>query len=221
MRGAIPPMPAVAAPAHRRAEKAGWRLLLSKPILRNVLFFILLSAAGSGITNFSIVALGALDGVRLSTANFALSAYLAANAAGVLAGGYIAMRTRRHDRVAVMGFAASGLLILVLALVPAGAALVLALMAGAGFLNGIIQPSRDMVVRAVTPPGSYGKVFGFVSMGFSIGGTIGPLVYGWLMDQNAPRLVFLAVVGFTLLALPFVRVPAPGATASSRAPRPT
>ena len=48
----------------RNAEKVGWNLLLSPPILRNVLFFALLAAAGSGISNFSIVALGALQGTR-------------------------------------------------------------------------------------------------------------------------------------------------------------
>jgi hypothetical protein len=31
------------------------------------------------------------------------------------------------------------------------------------------MPSRDMIVRAVTPPGAYGRVFGFVSSGFNIG----------------------------------------------------
>ncbi|HXQ51441.1 MAG TPA: MFS transporter [Stellaceae bacterium] len=201
----------------RNAEKVGWNLLLSPPILRNVLFFALLAAAGSGISNFSIVALGALQGTALGVANFALSSYLAMNAAGVLAGGYIASRTRRHDRVAVAGFAASGFLVLLIGLVPLGGVALVALMGSAGFLNGIIQPSRDMIVRAVTPEGSFGKVFGFVSMGFSIGGVIAPLIYGWLMDLNEPRLVFLVAVGFTVLALPLVRVPAAGTKASSAA----
>jgi MFS transporter, FSR family, fosmidomycin resistance protein len=95
------------------------------------------------------------------------------------------------------------------------AALLIGVMSLGGLLNGMIQPSRDMMVRAVTPAGSYGKVFGFVSVGFSIGGMIGPLIYGWLMDENAPRLVFLVVVAFTFLALPFVRVPAAGTRARS------
>jgi hypothetical protein len=39
---------------------------------------------------------------------------------------------------------------------------------------GIIMPSRDMLVREFTPPGAFGKVFGFVTNGFNIGG-ISPL----------------------------------------------
>ncbi len=59
-----------------------------------------------------------------------------------------------------------------------------------GFLFGIIQPSRDMLVRKAAPPGAAGRVFGIVSTGFNIGGIVGPLLFGWLMDQGAPRAVF-------------------------------
>ena len=47
-----------------------------------------------------------------------------------------------------------------------------------GFVNGLMQPSRDMLVRAVTPDGQFGKVFGFVTTGFNIGGIIAPLIFG-------------------------------------------
>jgi hypothetical protein len=40
------------------------------------------------------------------------------------------------------------------------AAILIGVMSLGGLLNGIIQPSRDMMVRAVTPPASFGKVFG-------------------------------------------------------------
>jgi MFS family permease len=56
-----------------------------------------------------------------------------------------------------------------------------------------------MIVRAVTPPGSFGKVFGFVTTGFNIGGIVAPPIYGALMDHGHPRAVFL-VVGISSLA---------------------
>ena len=74
-------------------------------------------------------------------------------------------------------------------------------MAAGGLMNGIIQPSRDMMVRAVTPPGAFGKVFGFVSTGFNIGGMIAPLLYAWLMDRGQPQMIFVLVTVFILLAL--------------------
>jgi len=70
-----------------------------------------------------------------------------------------------------------------------------------GLLNGMIQPSRDMMVRAVTPVGSFGKVFGFVTTGFNIGGMVSPLLYGWLMDRGQPRMIFAIVTAFIVLAL--------------------
>jgi MFS transporter, FSR family, fosmidomycin resistance protein len=81
------------------------------------------------------------------------------------------------------------------------AALLIGVMSLGGLLNGMIQPSRDMMVRAVTPPGSFGKVFGFVSTGFNIGGMVAPLLYGWLMDRGQPRMIFAIVTVFIVLAL--------------------
>jgi MFS transporter, FSR family, fosmidomycin resistance protein len=77
----------------------------------------------------------------------------------------------------------------------------ISVMSVGGLLNGMIQPSRDMMVRAVTPPGSFGKVFGFVSTGFNLGGMVAPLLYGFLMDHKEPRAIFLIVTAFILLAL--------------------
>jgi len=71
----------------------------------------------------------------------------------------------------------------------------------AGFLSGMIMPSRDMLVRAAAPPGAVGRVFGIVTTGFNIGGTLGPMLYGWLMDHGEPKLVFAVSVGFMLLTV--------------------
>jgi hypothetical protein len=40
-------------------------------------------------------------------------------------------------------------------------------------------------------PGAMRRTFGIVTTGFNIGGTFGPLAYGWLMDNNLPRAVFV------------------------------
>ena len=39
-------------------------------------------------------------------------------------------------------------------------------------------------------------MFGIVTTGFNIGGTIGPLIGGWIMDHNLPRWVFYSSVAF-------------------------
>jgi MFS family permease len=62
----------------------------------------------------------------------------------------------------------------------------------AGFFLGIVAPSRDILVRQATPAESRGKVYGFAYSGLDLGSSIGPLLFGWLMDHQEPRLVFAA-----------------------------
>jgi MFS family permease len=179
----------------------GWRLLFSAPILRNLMFFALLAMANGGLQNFSVVALGVVHGTPASAANFALSGFLLLSAVGVLVGGIIADRTARHERVAALCFAATSTMVALIGWVDLGSILLILTMSVGGLLNGIIQPSRDMMVRSVTPPGAFGKVFGFVSTGFNIGGMVSPLLYGWLMDRGQPHMIFALICGFILLSL--------------------
>lgn len=181
--------------------KVGWSLLLSGPILRNLLFFFCLAMANGGIQTFAVVSLGAIHGTSPEVANIGLSGFLLFSAAGVLLGGIIADRTPHHERVAAVGFACTSTMAVLLGWVDMPPAILIFVMSLGGLLNGMIQPSRDMMVRAVTPPGSFGKVFGFVTTGFNLGGMVAPLTYAWLMDHGQPQAIYLIVVLFILLAL--------------------
>jgi FSR family fosmidomycin resistance protein-like MFS transporter len=76
----------------------------------------------------------------------------------------------------------------------------------AGLCVGIVAPSRDMLIRSITPPGDVGKVFGFVSSGFHLGGTVGPVTFGYLLDTGEPRSVFWAVGGLWLVTIATVMI---------------
>ena len=82
-------------------------------------------------------------------------------------------------------------------------------MTTAGFLGGVIAPSRDMLVRNAAPPGAAGRAFGIVSTGFNLGGIVGPLLYGWIMDQQMPHWVFGASAVFMCLTVLLALVPEP------------
>jgi len=181
--------------------KVGLELLLSAPILRNLLFFFCLAMANGGIQTFSVVSLGALHGTSSSVANIGLSGFLLMSAFGVLLGGIIADRTPHHERVAAIGFACTSTMAFLMGWVDMPAVVLILVMSVGGLLNGMIQPSRDMMVRAVTPPGSFGKVFGFVSTGFNLGGMVAPLTFAWLMDHDRPQMIYAIVIAFILLAL--------------------
>ena len=198
----LPRAPRRAATAARTGDsKVGWELLLSGPILRNLLFFFCLAMANGGIQTFAVVSLGAIHGTSAEVANIGLSGFLLCSAAGVLLGGIIADRTPHHERVAAIGFACTSTMAVLLGWVDMPAAILIFVMSLGGLLNGMIQPSRDMMVRAVTPPGSFGKVFGFVTTGFNLGGMVAPLTYAWLMDHGQPQMIYAIVVVFILLAL--------------------
>jgi MFS family permease len=165
------------------------------------MFFLLLSLSNAGISNFGVVALMSGYGATFSAANLALTAYLGASAAGVLAGGILADHTERHGQVAAACFAVNAAILLVVAAMNFPQLLLIGLMGLAGFLSGVIAPSRDMMVRDAAPAGAAGRAFGLVSTGFNIGGIISPLLFGWIMDQNLPRWVFGGSVVFMVLTV--------------------
>jgi len=164
-------------------------------------FFMLLALSNAGIANFGVVALMNGYGESFSSANIALTAYLGLSAIGVLAGGLLADRTQRHGQFAAVCFAINAAIVLAIATITLPSLLLAVAMGTAGFLGGVIAPSRDMLVRNAAPAGAAGRAFGIVSTGFNLGGILSPLLFGWIMDQNAPHWVFGASVVFMALTV--------------------
>jgi MFS transporter, FSR family, fosmidomycin resistance protein len=181
-------------------REASWRVLLSPPIMLNLGFFILISIMG-GLNTFMVVALGALYGTPDTLGSGALTALLSMNAIGVLIGGYLASRTKRHATVAALSLALAGISTLLMGIIGQSAAMLIAMSSLSGLFTGVVSPSRDMLVRSVTPPGAFGRVFGFVSSGFNIGSMIAPMIYGLLMDHGEPRAVFVISAACSLLCI--------------------
>ena len=186
--------------------------VITPAIIMLTFFFMLLGLSNAGIGNFGVVALMSGYGVTFATANLALTCYLGAAAVGVLAGGFLADRTERHGQVAAVCFTVNAVVVLVIAVVTLPSPLLITLMTIAGFLGGVIAPSRDMLVLDAAPPGAAGRAFGIVSTGFNFSATLAPLLYGFIMDQRMPHWVFGASVVFmlatVLLALVTDRKPA-------------
>lgn len=187
-------------------ENAPKQAVITPALITLTALFMLLSLSVAGINNFGVVALMSGYGTSYSVANVALTAFLGASAAGVLAGGFLADRTERHGYVAAACFAANAAIVLLIALVTLPGWTLTAAMMLAGFLSGVIAPSRDMLVRNAAPAGAAGRAFGIVSTGFNLGGIVSPLLFGWIMDQSAPHWVFGASVIFmvaTVVLSPF------------------
>jgi len=216
---AAPGIDSSATPGHAVASKVampGMSAILTPTVLFLTGFFALLALSGTGISNFSVGALTAAFGTPLSAANVALTAYLGAQALGVLAGGLIADRTRRHSEVAALGFGINAGIVLLIGTVGFSPAPLAVAMAAAGLLGGLIMPSRDMLVRAAAPPGAVGRTFGIVTGGFNIAGVVGPLMFGYILDHGAPQWVFGASVIIMLLTTAVALIGDRGIAASRR-----
>jgi len=179
-------------------ENAPKQAVITPALITLTALFMLLSLSVAGINNFGVVALMSGYATSYSVANVALTAFLGCSAVGVLAGGFLADHTEHHGYVAAACFAANAAIVLLIALVTLPGWALTATMATAGFLSGVIAPSRDMLVRNAAPAGAAGRAFGIVSTGFNLGGIVSPLLFGWIMDQSAPHWVFGASVIFML-----------------------
>ena len=177
------------------------RVLFATPVVLCFVYFMVFAAGLAGLQSFGVSALVEQYRVAATVASSALTAYLVSAALGILAGGFVAARATRHDFVAAagMGINAAAILVIAMQLVP-GAGIAAAL-AVAGFASGIVAPSRDLIVRASTPPGAAGRVFGFVYSGLDVGSLATPVFYGWMLDHGLPHAVFYTVFGFTFAAM--------------------
>jgi FSR family fosmidomycin resistance protein-like MFS transporter len=189
-------------------KKADWRIMLTRPMILFFVFYIATSASGTGMTNFGAVALPVVYGMTAELANTLLTVFLIAAILGALPGGWIADRARREDLVIMACFLAMALSLFVLALGDIGLWLIVVTLIISGFMRGLYNASRDILVRRAAPAGSVGTAFGFVTLGYTIGQGGTPMVYGWLMDQGHGQGVFIMAGVAALIAMAIVLIPA-------------
>lgn len=213
--------------ARANGLKHDMRALISKPVLKCFAFFTFYSMALIGLQTFSVSVITSLYGAPLVAASAALTGFLFGGIIGIVAGGFAAAHSDRHNLVAAFGMLIGAALTLVLA----SGALPLSLLTGAmtlvGFFTFSTQPSRDILVRGATPAGATGKVYGFVYSGLDLGGSLSPLLFGWMLDQHLPQWVFGTASLFMLVAVATVvtlrarrsavEIPVPGVV-SEKAP---
>ena len=179
----------VAASAEGPTATAAVAPLFATPVLMGFGYFLWLSVALIAVQNFLPPTLGALWGTPLALASAALTGFLLGASAGVMAGGILADRSTRHDRIVVSGLAAGAVMIVLAGTTALDAPALIAAVTAAGFLMGITTPSRDMLVRAAAPKGATGRVFGFVYSGLDAGSALAPAAVGLMLDASRADLV--------------------------------
>lgn len=162
--------------------------LLKQPALWCAfLFFAFSSAALSAIQNYSIPLLSKVYGLSQVVAGSTLSAYMVAAAIGMIGGGFLVGASKKTERIIFIMLCLAGACMLLLALDVVSSAVAIVLVTLGGVCSGVAAPSRDMLIRSVTPKGATGSVYGLVYSGMDVGAAIAPVVFGHLIDAQFER----------------------------------
>ncbi len=186
---------------HANAKISYRRLIVMPVILFSFCYFLFTAGVTTGVQTFAPTALIDFYNVTLAAATSVLSAYLISSAIGILLGGVIADHTTRHVFIATSGLALSAMAMLAVAANWLSFSSAIIAIAASGLCQGITSPSRDVLVKGATPPGSTGRVFGFVYSGLDAGSTLSPLLFGILIDHHQHRAIFAAIAIMLTLAI--------------------
>jgi predicted MFS family arabinose efflux permease len=178
-------------------------------------FFFLTAVALGGIQAFAAIGLTQLYGISRDLATGSYTAYMLASAGGMLLGGFVGAGRQDHDRTVAIAFAIAAALALLLGAAVVPGWLALPLMALIGFFSGVAGPSRDLMIRAAAPKNATGRVYGVVYSGLDSGLSVGPALFGLVMDAGHPGWLFAGIALFQALAI-VTAVGVGGGTRSAR-----
>lgn len=163
------------------------------------IYFAVFAAALSGFQSFGSEASRVLHDLPLAYATAFLTVFSIAGAVGMLVGGAYTKVDSALDRIIMATFGIAAGLALVLAWVKLEPMVFMVLLMVIGFITGLAQTSRDLLIRRVAPPHATGRVYGFVYSGLDAGTAFAPLVFGGMLDAKAPAHVWLGVAVMQVL----------------------
>ncbi len=192
----------------RKEESLGQSLgaLFQAPIVLCWFFFLIVAMGQIGLQTFSPTLMEKIYSFDLKIGGAFVTVMLFGVTAGVLTGGYIVEYFKRPDRIVTVGYLTAVVAILAIWRIDLPQVLLYAVYALIGFMYGIAFPSRELLVRAATPKGASGRVFGFVYSGMDVGSAITPVLFGWFVDTGIPRSAFLCVAVFWVSAIVIIRM---------------
>ncbi|HVA13985.1 MAG TPA: MFS transporter [Stellaceae bacterium] len=160
-------------------------LVFDRTMILFFCFYLLGSAAGSGVQAWLITILHQVKGIELALASSALTAYMLGTMSGIIFGGWVVDRSKRHVMLIVAGLTgASSLLLLFVGAAPVTGLIAIVLMFFSGLGLGGSRTPRDIMLKDAVPPSEIGKVFGFVSSGLALGSALTPVPFGYLIDHG-------------------------------------
>ena len=165
------------------------------------IFFFFSMAATTSLQSFSPSALLKIYQLPITDGSYFITLMSLGSAGGMLLGAYVAARFKSSEIVVSVCLTVSVIMSLLLASawIPVNLIIVLFIVIGLGL--GIAAPSRDLMIRAATPLGISGRVYGIVYSGIDLGAAVGPFIFGIFMDADLPRLLFVGVALFQMMII--------------------
>jgi FSR family fosmidomycin resistance protein-like MFS transporter len=167
-------------------------------------FFFLSMASTSSLQSFAPSALFNIYEVPLTVGSYYITLLALGSASGVLFGGYLAAKLKAPERIVSICLIFTIAMCILLGGGLVSFALIPILFFGMGFGYGVVAPSRDLMVKMVTPKGVAGRVYGIVYSGIDLGAAVGPFIFGFFMDAGLPRALFFGIAIFQLMIIPTV-----------------
>ncbi len=165
------------------------------------IFFFFSMASTSSLQSFAPSALFNIYKVPLDVGSYYITLLALGSAGGVLFGGYLAAKLQAPERIVSSCLSVTIVMCLLLGTGLISVAVIPFLFIGLGFGYGVVAPSRDLLVKSVTPKGVAGRVYGIVYSGIDLGAAVGPFIFGFFMDAGLPKALFLGIVLFQLMII--------------------
>ena len=179
------------------------------------IFFFFSMASTSSLQSFAPSALLKIYQVPIDVGSYYVTLLALGSAGGVLFGGYLAAKLQAPERIVSSCLSVTIVMCLLLGTGLIPVSLIPFLFMGLGFGYGVLAPSRDLLVKTVTPKGVAGRVYGIVYSGIDLGAAVGPFIFGFFMDAGLPKALFLGIVLFQLMIIPTVFKVSAGVTAKA------
>ncbi|MEC7488838.1 MAG: MFS transporter [Pseudomonadota bacterium] len=167
--------------------------LTSLPVILCWVFFFVVAMGQMGMMTFVPTLMREIYAFNLEQGGMFVSVMIGAVMVGVLCGGYLADNFRKPDLIVTVGYLVATFIVIGLWYFSLAVWQLYFAFAIVGFMYGIVFPSRELLVRAATPKGASGRVFGFVYSGMDLGAAVTPVLFGWFVDTGVPRHAFLCV----------------------------
>jgi MFS family permease len=161
-------------------------------------------ASTSSLQSFAPSALFNIYQVPLDVGSYYITLLALGSAGGVLFGGYLAAKLKAPERIVSTCLSIAIVMCILLATGLVSNQIIPFIFFALGFGYGVVAPSRDLLVKAATPKGVAGRVYGIVYSGIDLGAAVGPFIFGFFMDAGLPRALFLGIVLFQLMIIPTV-----------------